>query len=266
MDIKIHHQKITPELAKKYLERNKRNRHINKNTVDFYVAQMRQNQWLPTGDPIKFSKKGNLLDGQHRLSAIVQYGHPVDMFVAEGLEDETFKVIDTGKSRSASDVVAMLGVKHATTMAGAVRAIIMFRRGSYYDPKKRKAGVSNSDILDFIHRHKQIQEQVVFVTSLYTQFRAVPASGLCMLYHVLSKHNQTKADTFFSKYATGIDLSAKSPIYALRNRLLSDYQNKSKLTYRDKLALVVYAWNAYIKNKEIGIVKLVGNYKFPTPV
>jgi hypothetical protein len=39
-----------------------------------------------------------------------------------------------------------------------------------------------------------------------------------MLYWILSRRNQEKAEVFFEKYATGIDLSEKSPIRILRER------------------------------------------------
>lgn len=86
------------------------------------------------------------------------------------------------------------------------------------------------------------------------------------MYYVLCQKNQTKADTFFSKYATGIDLSEKSPIRTLRDRLIRDQQNKTKLTYRDKLALLIHAWNAFLRGKELGTISLRSDYVFPDPV
>lgn len=266
--VKVTLQKISPIQAQRYLEHNKKNRRLNEGVVNFYLDQMRKDQWLPTGDTIKFAINGDLLDGQHRLAAIAKHTEPVDVFVAENIEPEAFKVIDTGKSRSAGDVVRMTGMKNAYTVAGTVRAILLYKLGRYYSANKKKEakGVSNTDILEFIDKHPRVGEIVVYVQNLCYQFPYVPASGLAMLYYVLSAKNQTKADTFFGKYGTGIDLSERSPIKGLRDRLMRDPQNKTKLTYRDKLALVIFAWNAYLKGKELGIIKIHGEYTFPTPI
>lgn len=129
---------------------------------------MKKGQWQSTGDTIKFATNGDLLDGQHRLAALSRFTEPVEMFVAENVDPESFKVIDTGKSRSAGDVVSMTGMRNAITVAGTVRAILLFKQGRYYRAnKKREArGVSNTDILSFIDKHPRIEEIVSYVASL----------------------------------------------------------------------------------------------------
>lgn len=269
MAIKVELETITPVLATKFLKKNIKNRRLSKATVAFYVSQMKAGQWQPTGDTIKFDVDGNLRDGQHRMEAVVLYGKPIDMFVARGLEKSAFTVIDTGKSRSTGDVVSTLGYKNATTMAATVRMIIMFRSGRYHDERKSRLvkGVSNTDVVNFIRRHNNLDELVTEMNGLWWQFRYIPTSALTMLYFVLSERNKTKAETFFHKYATGVDLSEKSPIRHLRDRLMRDAANKTRLSYRDKLALFIYAWNAYLKNKEMEMIRLQGgHYKFPTPI
>lgn len=94
--VKISPWKITPVDAKKYLERNKKNRRLSKSNVLFYLEQMKKGQWQSTGDTIKFATNGDLLDGQHRLAALSRFTEPVEMFVAENVDPESFKVIDTG--------------------------------------------------------------------------------------------------------------------------------------------------------------------------
>lgn len=269
MAIKVELETITPEMAKKFLLKNIKNRRLSEATVVFYLSQMKAGQWQPTGDTIKFDIAGDLRDGQHRMEALVRYGKPLDMFVARGLEKSAFTVIDTGKSRSTGDVVSTMGLKNATTIAATVKMILMFRTGRYHDQGKSRLvkGVSNTDVINFIRRHNNLEELVTEMNGLWWQFRYIPTSALSMLYFVLSERNKTKAETFFHKYATGVDLSERSPIRHLRDRLIRSAGDKTKLNYRDKLALFIYAWNAYLKGKEMESIRLQGgHYKLPVPI
>src|SRR5690349_6815917 len=129
--MKISEKKITPDMAKKWLENGMINRKVSDNNVLFLWNQMKEGKWLMTGDPIKFSKSGKLLDGQHRLHAVVKYGQPVMLTVAEDLDEDVFPVLDTGKSRSAADVLKISGYQYSNSLAAAARSIILYKNGVY---------------------------------------------------------------------------------------------------------------------------------------
>jgi hypothetical protein len=275
--IKIYPQIITPELASKYLEKNlglqkgddKKNRKFNEKNINFLYEQMKAGEWMITGDPIKFSDTGKLIDGQHTLMAIKKLGKPIEIFVAEGLKEEVFTVLDTGKNRSAGDVLSMMGYNYATNLAGAARSILFYNRGSYTDHFKRarNSGATNTQVLKFVQKNPEIHEVMEYIlNSVYKNFRYINTSALTTLYWVLSVNNQTKCDSFFEKYSTGIDLSEGSPIRLLREKLLKDSVNKTKLTTRDKMALFIMAWNSFITNKKIHSLALPKNYDFPKAI
>lgn len=94
--------------AKKYLSRNINNRPLRASLVRQYARDMKNGAWQTWGyDPIAFDKDGNLLNGQHRLSAIIIANVPVIMRVARDVPTET--VFDLGAKRSISDMLAMNG-------------------------------------------------------------------------------------------------------------------------------------------------------------
>lgn len=66
---------ITPELARQLLSNNKINRKIKPTIVERYAEQMEAGEWKFTGDTIKVDGEGMLLDGQHRLLAIIKCNH-----------------------------------------------------------------------------------------------------------------------------------------------------------------------------------------------
>lgn len=104
-------------MAADYLLNNIDNRKKTREHIRFLSEQMLNGQWKVTGDSIKIAKSGRILDGQHRLSAIIECGIPQEMLVIDGLDEDVFSVLDTGKNRSAADVLSIKGFKHYTHLA-----------------------------------------------------------------------------------------------------------------------------------------------------
>lgn len=68
---------VTPMKAARWLKRNIANRRVSPKVVRNYAGDMSRGEWLLNGEAIKFDRDGNLLDGQHRLGAIVHNGKSV---------------------------------------------------------------------------------------------------------------------------------------------------------------------------------------------
>jgi hypothetical protein len=94
---------ITPEMAKEYLAHNTANRALRSKVLAYMVRDMKSGKWRLTHQGIAFDANGNLVDGQHRLSAIVLAGVPIQMMVTRGLDDEAILNIDTGSQRTPAD-------------------------------------------------------------------------------------------------------------------------------------------------------------------
>ena len=71
MTITVNQETITPELAAEFLKKNKSNRPLSSKHVIALAGSIERGEWMFTGESIKFSESDTLLDGQHRLSAIV---------------------------------------------------------------------------------------------------------------------------------------------------------------------------------------------------
>jgi hypothetical protein len=97
-------EETTPDMATKYLETMNGNRSVRQNKVDFYASQMRAGLWRETHQGIAFSDDGALVDGQHRMWAIVESGRAVKIMVTRGVKAEDVVVLDTGLARSYADV------------------------------------------------------------------------------------------------------------------------------------------------------------------
>lgn len=113
---------VTPELARQWLVGNNHNRQLMTTKVIDFTRDIAANKWNSTHQGIAFSKNGTLVDGQHRLHAIVHSGVTVPMlvFVDQPIESHTF--IDGGKKRTMLDIIRLetkddsIKAKHLTVL------------------------------------------------------------------------------------------------------------------------------------------------------
>lgn len=98
---------VTPDVARVMLTRNKNNRILKVKRVQRYSDDMKTGNWTLSTDPICFDKDGNLLNGQHRLNAVIQADVPVLMTVAYDVPNDA--VIDKGLERNTGDALYMRG-------------------------------------------------------------------------------------------------------------------------------------------------------------
>jgi hypothetical protein len=98
-------EEISPDQAAEYLKFNKGNRRVVKSQVKFLAATIRNNEWVLTHQGIAFDENGKLVDGQHRLFAIIEAGATVPMVVTRGLDQyKAFLVTDIGRMRNTADL------------------------------------------------------------------------------------------------------------------------------------------------------------------
>lgn len=238
-------QNVTPDLARTLLESNTVNRKLSQRNISSLAKQIQMGNFKETGDTIKISKTGRLLDGQHRLKAIILANQAVDLSFCAGLDDNIFDVLDTGKSRSAADVLSVTGVKNPGDLSSAARHLMSIKSGK----QSKSIFFSNKQILDFIESTPELVECVRLIHSDNKKFKVIPTAGMAALYFVFKELHHEQAEDFMDKYYTPVDLKADSPVFTLRDIFLRDSIAKKKMSIRDKMALVVLAWNAMRKNK-----------------
>lgn len=116
---------VGPGLATEYLERNIRNRGVKKSLVESLTVDMSENAFRFNGDTVRFDTDGTLIDGQHRLRAIVTSGATVPMLIVEGLEPTVMDTVDQGVSRTVLDILSTHSVSAANMSVVASTAAIL---------------------------------------------------------------------------------------------------------------------------------------------
>jgi hypothetical protein len=153
-------QKITPARAGELLEANTANRPISKSTVRAFAEAMRRGDWLVTHQGTAFGTNGVLVDGQHRLAAVIEADLPVEMTVFSEVEPDSFDVLDTGKRRNTADVLAIEGEKSTTMLAAMLRTVWLYRNRPDASWSGGGAAVTNHQIVQTLEANPKIREFV----------------------------------------------------------------------------------------------------------
>lgn len=230
---------VDPDQASYWLENNEANRNIRPARVTQYAQDMAADEWKLTGEPIKFDKFGHLLDGQHRLHAVVASGATVPMLVASGVDPEARQYMDTGAARTASDAVKMRNEKSPAVLAAAARLGYLIENNLHTSVR-----ISHAQTFAWIDAHPNIRTAAVAATGAqhkidlaqsmvaYTRFR-------------MDEIDPFVSDVFWSKLANLNDLPNNDPILRLAHRLRQRVRNGEEVSKRSMVITIFRTWNAW---------------------
>lgn len=120
-----HIETIDPSLAKVLLEANVRNRPISAPHVKSLARDMMAGKWRLTHQGIALDRDGRLVDGQHRLNAIVESQTVQKMVVTYNVDPEAFHNVDIGfQPRSIAQIAGLLrGSKYTNSTTAASKIL-----------------------------------------------------------------------------------------------------------------------------------------------
>lgn len=150
MSIRVEVRDITPEVAKIWLTKNKRNRTLNKNRVKKYAEEMKTGNWMEHHQGIAFYSDGSLADGQHRLAAIVYADVEVSMAVAWGVPEESGLMIDGHQPRTMNQSIKISGLADWIGKDEVAIARMMMN----IEENKCNEGTTRTQIVNYCEFHK----------------------------------------------------------------------------------------------------------------
>lgn len=262
---------VTPTMARKYLAANDKNRDLRGKRVVNYAHMLRQNEWKLTSNGIGFDITGRLIDGQHRLAAIIVADTPGLLVVVRGLETESQDVMDTNLPRKLGDALKMRldpdgnPEKYWHLLAAALnwawRLDFIETTGEVFygnlgirpdTPKLLTYLDENPALRECVHRVGGIARQVPVRQALFSA-----------LWMKMAYADEELAGKFVNALATGLELPPGetepqplrpgNPIYALRRLLTQDlmrHRNIKMPDYREA-ALISKTWLLWIDGNQI---------------
>lgn len=257
---------ITPAVAEQMLKANVHNRDVRKRHVSMLAAAMQRGEWVENGDSIKFSKDGTLLDGQHRLMAVVESGIPITAPVVRDLEGNAQLTMDTGAKRKFADALKLQGETNTNTLAGALAILWHYEAGSL---RNKVTAPSYAQLLQLLEKNPDIRESVKVGQRLGSILRFSP-STLTVAHWVLLQLDTEDAEFFFARLEDGVNLDEDDAIRRLRESIFQNAVARAKFNQLYMFALLIKAWNAYREGRPVKVLRwrIGGAHPedFPTPL
>jgi hypothetical protein len=220
---------VTPAMAKKWLENNFRNRPLVEDVVNAYARDMINGVWVPTHQGVAFNDKDEMIDGQHRLHAIVLANKTIRMMVTfglpskiEGAEMTTMDAVDRGRTRSVGD---QLTIQHGIRNGSVISQVCASTASLCYGLRTRRLSVGQTlDIyrsfqgaIDWVIVHRS-KENGLRGAGVLTAF----AFALAPDGDFFSRHDTCPIAKMYDRLVDGKDLKEGMPVTHLRTFLTSD--------------------------------------------
>jgi len=266
MTTTTHIEKVTPAKAREWLERNNtRNRNLRPHKVALYADQMTRGQWLMAGDPIRFDSDGTLLDGQHRLAAVVESGKAQYFIIVMGLDPRTFGVMDIGMARTPGDSLGS-DVKSGKAKAAGARILYLLEAGCDPRDSRDNMAVTRTDIVDYYAEHSAAIDAAMLQAG--RTYSALPTGNQTAWLVFITLANRINAEwtaDFLDAIITGANLEQGDPRLSLRNWLSNVRTGaKAKAGAAIHLGIYIKTWNSWLAHQSRTLMLLRDDENFPT--
>lgn len=265
-EIQIEKVLIDPGLATELLRGNVANRTLTSSKIIKYTQDIIDGNWTAdTAECIKLTSNMRLLDGQHRLSAIVASNTAVEMFVAYNVPESAMNNIDTGMSRSTKNIFELNGIQNAQTVSSVIKKYLAYKYSSegVNDPIQ-KMQITNKQTLDeYYSRPDFWNSLLVRFQQCRKKFKNIESSYIMSWYALCNDINPELATVYFNTLISGLGLTdSKDPIYVFRQFLLEKAETKNRTL---NFALFVKSWNFAIKKQTVSVLRYnAAIEKYPT--
>ena len=266
---------IDAALAREYLKKERQpeagvkgtNRKVSINIVDEYAAAMLRGEWEVTHQGIAFSDEDHMVDGGHRLRAVIaadaeKPGITVPFMVTFGLPEEAMLAMDIGRRRVPADFLTMSGEQNVTTLSGILRMTYCY----YNVPWAHNESWSRHRITptmqnDFLAGNPELRESVYEAMPLRKLFKG-SASGA---FHFIATKERPDVDVadFLYQLRSGELLAKGDPALTLRELMLNSKASLRRFSASEELALMIKAFNRWAKQEESHLLAFRSGEQFP---
>lgn len=248
---------VTPALAEKILEKNTFNRNVSSAVVRKYAADMSAGKWTLNHQGIAFDRDGTLIDGQHRLMAIIQSGATILMLVTHGADRIG---VDELRPRSTGDVIKFGGLSDwlDTRMVQIARAMISI------DRDRHVITPTAHEVVAFAEHHKT---SIVFVNGLFRNNKRGIASAVVKASFAIAHYCDAATDEEFEDIVnclyTGFGTEERYyPIQRLAQILAFEIKLSGQSERRRAAWLTMKAIKDFADNRALKVLRMPAEAPF----
>lgn len=249
-------QLITVAMAKEMLSRNTKNfRKPEHKRVTRYAKDMSDGRWQLTGETITFDLSGALIDGQHRLLAIVKSGVACWFIVVDGLQEKVAANVDRGISRTVAQWLIHLGIANATTAAAVGRMAVAHDLNLWKNQGFGAGDFTDSDIIEMV-----VNNNAGIQSSMIQSAAGLPRSIATTIAFLGSGRKGLASSPtckwFFKSLQNGENIGETDAVFHLRRRLIEHSTTTKKLSPHMMRMLATLAWNKTVQGESVNILRI----------
>lgn len=252
MDIQV--REIGPLQAKEFLASNSHNRNLRNRHIAKLADDMRNGMWRDGGSLLfAGSSEGRvLIDGQHRLHAVIAADVKLNFIIVENLDLGDQQAIDTGIRRTLADVLKFQGEVNCIDLA----AVLAWHYRWSHGMMKSNQTPSVAQALDILRDHPGLRDVFGPVRAVSKTLRV--SRSLCgFLFYVQDGIDAQDAAAFWDQLGTGIiaGVHERHALYALRRQLEGNQSNATrKFDSVTTAALLIKGWNMWREGREVQLL------------
>jgi len=211
---------IDPGTAAHWLQNNFVNRLLSDDVINGYARDMALGNWVATHQGIAFNDLDALIDGQHRLHAIIRCGLTIRMMVTfglpsiiEGKQSTTMDAVDRGRPRSVAD---QLKIQHGMKNGSTIAMICASLAGLCQNERTRRLSVGQT--LDIYRAFRPAVDWVIEFRPTAAGLKAKGVLAACAFAVAADVKLKRRCHQLF----TGDFEGQNTPLHLLRDFLVSD--------------------------------------------
>ncbi|KPC78711.1 hypothetical protein ADK82_28500 [Streptomyces sp. NRRL S-4] len=257
---------VPPELAAEWLTHNTGNRPLSKGTVQQLAAQIERGEWQLTHQGIAFDEDDVLIDGQHRLAAIVKAGVAVPLTVTHGVPRTAFTVMDTGRKRTGRDTLALAGEANANYLAAALRGLHLYLNAPNSAWSGGSSVTSNDQLLSLLGKHPAMRDAVTHGLAFNRGCRITITAATIGWYLTTEARPDVDQSPWWDGVVSGAMLEVGDPRLTLRNTMLkmaNGDTGRRRDDSREHLLYYLKSWNAWLEGRSMKLLRRSPNETMP---
>lgn len=238
------------------LEANTSNRPLSKSVVNGFAEAMKRGDWKVTHQGLAIDTFGVLVDGQHRLAAVIEADLPIQMTVFTDVPADTFDVLDTGKRRNAADALAIEGERSTHQLGSMLRTVWLYDNRPDSSWSGGNASVTNPQILDTLAQNPAIRDYVAMGEQLSHEIGMIKSTGGAASYLVSRANPRRQVQPWFDGIIDGAGLARNDARLKLRNLMLNMARRQAREVQRrrdtrEQVSLYLTAFNAWAGDQAV---------------
>lgn len=254
---------VTPAMAAAMLGVNTHNRPESKGDNAERAGEIRQGRFLHTHQGIAFDRNGVLIDGQGRLKGIVAANEPAVLMVSAGWPPENFALIDTGRRRTAAQLLTMHGLGGYSAQVGAAAKLLyLYETWGPAMLDHTKDRVANDLVMDVVEKMDPDDRLAAcrLAGRLRTEIRTAPA-GPTAAFYLIAQAAGPAGHATFERFAEDLIRGKRSeddPTSVVHRRLWSQQLGAVKsIPGPEVMALIIRGWNWRVTGQRGGRTMVV---------